>query len=389
MLKQRIFYIPVALLALVLALFAANLVAAQNDTNSGRQPYLGVLLSASDEGILVEEVVGGGPADEGGVEAGDIITAIEGEDVTYDTIRDLLGQHAVGDTVTLDITRGDETLTLDVTLAERPQQEPEVNIQIMPGMVAMFGLNVEQTDEGLVVRQVTPDSPAAEAGFEVGDVISKIGDTEINEASDALGILRDLDTSEPLAVEVQRNGETVTLEISLEDLMMPLGQGQLFEMPFGDNGQPFNMPFNMMGGGARLGVNFVTLDESVAEERNLTQTEGALITEVTEDSPAAQAGLQVDDIVTAVDGDVVDAERTLRDRLLAYEPDDTVTLSVLRDGETTEVEATLDQADLGGMMMPRGFRFFGPDGRGFMHPPIPGEPGQPDQQPEATAQPNI
>jgi membrane-associated protease RseP (regulator of RpoE activity) len=157
-------------------------------------------------------------------------------------------------------------------------------------------------------------------------------------------------------------------------------------MPFGDDGQPFNMPFGMMGGGARLGVQFITLDEAAAEERGVTQTEGALIVEVTPDSPADESGLQADDIVTAVDGDIVDAERTLRDRLLAYEPDDTVTLTVVRGDETLEVEATLDQADFGGMMMPRGFRFFDPEGRGFMHPPI---PGAPDQQPEATAQPNI
>jgi len=390
MLKRRVVYIPVALLALVLALFAVNWVAAQNDTNTGGQAFLGVSVSSSDQGVRVEEVAAGSPAEKAGVKVGDIITAVGGEKVTADTIRDVVAKHAVGDKVTLAITRGTQKLSLDVTLAARPQQ-PDVNIQVMPGMGMILGLQVEQTDQGLVVRQVAANSAAEKAGLKVGDVITKVGDTEIKQLSDVLTALRNLDLSKPLSVQVKRGSETVTLDVSPQDFVMPFGQGQQFEIPFGDNGQGFSMPFGMMAGGARLGVTFITLDESVAKEHNVTQTEGALITEVTKDSPADKAGLKVNDVVTAVDGDKVDAEHTLRDRLLAYESGDTITLAVKRGSETLELKATLDQADFGGMMMPRGFHFFGPEGRrGFMHPPIPGVPGQPGEAtPEATAQPNM
>jgi S1-C subfamily serine protease len=390
MLKRRVVYIPVALLALVLALFSVNWVAAQNDSNTGGQAFLGVSVSSSDQGVRVEEVASGSPAEKAGVKVGDVITTVGGEDVTADTIRDVVAKHAVGDTVTVDITRGTEKLSLDVTLAARPQQ-PDVNIQVMPGMGMMLGLQVEQTDQGLVVRQVAANSAAEKAGLKVGDIITKVGDTEIKQLADVLTALRNLDLSKPLSVEVKRGSETVTLEVSPQDFAMPFGQGQQFEIPFGNNGQGFSMPFGMMAGGARLGVTFITLDESVAKEHNITQTEGALITEVTKDSPADKAGLKVNDVVTAVDGDKVDAEHTLRDRLLAYESGDKVTLSVARGSETLELKATLDQADFGGMMMPRGFHFFGPDGsRGFMFPPIPGAPGQPGEAtPEATAQPNM
>lgn len=374
--RQRILFVPVLIVALVVALLTAGFAGAQDDS----PPFLGVGVEASDDGALVAEVVPGGPAAEAGLEVGDVITAINDEAVTADSIRDVLSQHAVGDTVTLSVQRGDETLTLEVTLAARPAEEPDTNIQVMPGVMSLFGLQAEQSEDGLVIREVTPDSPAAEAGFEVGDVVTKVGETDITNMADVMTALSDVDPTQPLTVEVLRGGETVSLELSLGDFVIPFndGEGRGFEMPFG-------MPFGMMGGGARLGVAFVTLDETTAQERGVEQTEGALITEVVEDSPAAEAGLQVDDIVTAVDGDVVDAERTLRDRLLAYEPGDTVTLTVLRGGETLEVEVTLDEADMSGMMMPRGFRFFGPDG--FVHPPIPDMPGQPDD-PEATVQPN-
>jgi S1-C subfamily serine protease len=100
-----------------------------------------------------------------------------------------------------------------------------------------------------------------------------------------------------------------------------------------------------------------------------------LITEVVADSPAAASGLEVNDIVTAVDGDKVDVERTLRDRLLAYEPGDTVTLSVLRDGKTQDIQATLDEADVQSLIpgMP-----FGEDGLPFGHPPLEVTPEAPN-----------
>jgi hypothetical protein len=60
----------------------------------------------------------------------------------------------------------------------------------------------------------------------------------------------------------------------------------------------------------------------------------------------------VDDIVTAVDGDKVDAERTLRDRLLAYEPGDEVTLDVLRGSETMQIDVTLGQFEMPADVMP-------------------------------------
>ncbi len=382
MLTRKPVSILVLLGALVLALAGAGFAAAQDEA----KPFLGVGLDPDKEGALVAQVLPDGPAAAAGIEVGDVIKAINGEAVTVETIRDALAQHAVGDTVTLEVQRDAETLSLEVTLAARPVEEPTVNIQILPNMASLFGLSVERTADGLVVRAVTADSPAAQAGFEVGDVIRKVGDTEISRPADLLSALRNFDPTQPLAVEVQRGDETVTLELSLSDMFIPFSGGQR-GMPFGDGQRsfrmPFNMPFSMMGGGARLGVMFVTLDEQTAQARSLEQTEGALITEVIQDSPAAAAGLQVDDIVTAVDGDKVDVERTLRDRLLAYEPGDTVTLTVLRGDESLEVPVTLDEAAAsGGMMMPRGFRFFGPDG--FVHPPIPDQP----EEPEATVQPN-
>jgi membrane-associated protease RseP (regulator of RpoE activity) len=144
-----------------------------------------------------------------------------------------------------------------------------------------------------------------------------------------------------------------------------------------------NVPqFGMMLGGGRLGVAFVTLDEQTAQENDVTTTEGALIQEVVENSPAAEAGLQVGDIITAVNGEAVDVEHTLRDRLAAYEAGDEITLAVLRDGASQDIPVTLGEPT--DMMPGDFFHFFdGPNGFRF--------PGMPDGEvpQEAPAAPNL
>lgn len=73
------------------------------------------------QGALVSQVVPNGPSAAAGLRAGDIITAIGGTQIGPDeTLRSVLLELTPGDTVTLDVLRDGRSLTLDVTLAERP-----------------------------------------------------------------------------------------------------------------------------------------------------------------------------------------------------------------------------------------------------------------------------
>lgn len=58
-------------------------------------------------------------------------------------------------------------------------------------------------------------------------------------------------------------------------------------------------------------------------------------------TPAAEAGLVEGDIITAVNGEVIDAETSLLDVLFGHRPGDTITLTVLRDGETLSLDLVL------------------------------------------------
>jgi S1-C subfamily serine protease len=75
-----------------------------------------------DHGALVTSVSAGGPAEAAGVQEGDVILAIDGQEINaQNAFSEVLFEHKPGDTVEATIQRGDEEITLEVTLGERPQ----------------------------------------------------------------------------------------------------------------------------------------------------------------------------------------------------------------------------------------------------------------------------
>lgn len=83
--------------------------------------YLGVSLNDASDGAQVASVRSGSPADEAGLEAGDVITAIDGETVsTADDATSAINAKSPGDQITLTITHDGERTTPDVTLGTRP-----------------------------------------------------------------------------------------------------------------------------------------------------------------------------------------------------------------------------------------------------------------------------
>lgn len=344
---------------------------AQDQTASTATPFIGIRFVPDEAGIRVEAVQPNSPASEAGLEADDVITEVDGEAVDAETFAETVRSHAVGDTLALTVVRGDETLELSVTLGEAPAGGRRNNDQF-----GEFSYNPET--QAWTIGRLSEGSPLYEAGLREGDVITAFNG-ESYELPALVEVFIGLAEDATVTLTVERGDETLSIDVPAATLQMiamaPLRGGR-FGGPRGGNGdgQPGYPPMNGMPfAGARLGVAFITLNEQVASENSVDVTDGALITEVVEGSPAADAGLQAGDVVTAVDGDTVDAEHTLRDRLIAYEPEDTVTLDVLRDGETLQIQVTLGQPE---RLDSLPFHLFG-------------EPGtqQPEVTPEATETP--
>jgi len=95
-----------------------------------------------------------------------------------------------------------------------------------------------------------------------------------------------------------------------------------------------------------LGVNIQTLTADAAESLNLKDVTGVLVSNVRKDSAADKAGVRRGDIITAVNGEKIDDGNVLRNKIAGTLPGTEVKLSVLRDGNSLEFTATLDEFDV-------------------------------------------
>jgi serine protease Do len=98
-----------------------------------------------------------------------------------------------------------------------------------------------------------------------------------------------------------------------------------------------------------LGIRYIPLTSDVANEYNLKTNNGAFIApssdasspSIVSGSPAAKAGLQVSDIITAVNGTNIDQNNSLTSLLDQHAPGDNITLTILRGGSSKQISVTL------------------------------------------------
>jgi len=90
-----------------------------------------------------------------------------------------------------------------------------------------------------------------------------------------------------------------------------------------------------------IGIRYSQIDGDIAAQEGLTVQNGALVADVEPGTPAEQAGLQPNDIITAVNGVSLAQENSLRYMLTQFQPGDTVELTVLRNGEEIKIPLTL------------------------------------------------
>jgi S1-C subfamily serine protease len=334
------------------------------------RPLLGVQLTEDDGSVLIEDVLEGTPADEAGLQAGDRLVSINEEEIaTLVQAVELVQSMQPGDEITVLVERDDEELTFEIILASAPLQMRQI-------MIGGDQIAYLPDDAAWEVQELREDSPLAEAGLQPGDRITAINGESYG-PDDILSLLAVAAQAETLTLSVERDGETLEIEVPAV-AMMSLVTGARFGpgmpesriIPRAQPGTPFE--FGQPTNRARLGVRYLPLDEQTAAQRELDVSEGALILEVEAESPAEIAGLLVDDVVVAVDGDAVEARRDLAYRLQPYEPGESVTLEVVRAGETLEIEVTLGHFPQSAGMLPFQFREgspgrFGP-GLRFLEP---------------------
>jgi serine protease Do len=90
-----------------------------------------------------------------------------------------------------------------------------------------------------------------------------------------------------------------------------------------------------------LGVQIQPVTADVAESLNLTPEKGALVSDVTENSPALSAGIKTGDTIMKVDGEEVTGPRDLARKVAKFAPDASVPLEIIRDGKTMTIDVKI------------------------------------------------
>jgi Do/DeqQ family serine protease len=90
-----------------------------------------------------------------------------------------------------------------------------------------------------------------------------------------------------------------------------------------------------------LGVSMVTVTPDVAEEYNVAEAGGALVTEVMPGTAAEAAGLRIDDVIVGVNGRRIESNNALRNMIGLMQPGEEIEVEVVRDGDRMSFAATL------------------------------------------------
>jgi serine protease Do len=171
------------------------------------------------EGVLVTEVVEGGPAAEAGVKAEDFIVAVGDKPVTEgEDLRNYIAETAPGTKVNLTLYRQGKKMTVSVTIGKQPEDmyaayEPESPAD----RPTRYGLEVRtltlelaerygygKGTRGVLITQVEPDGEAAEKGLRQGMVIDQVNGREVTSTGDFAEALSKAGKDKPLRLRVLR-----------------------------------------------------------------------------------------------------------------------------------------------------------------------------------------
>ena len=241
---------------------------AQDDekTTKEKQAELGVSISDlsektaemleidSTEGAYVRYVYRGSAAYDAGLRSGDVIVDFDGTPIaSADDLSNAVKNRKPGDRVTVSFIRKGERQSLTVTLSERKRVRddwallhavPHVarfegpnkhwtvvapKLAMMVGGMRYIGINYDELNEqlgeyfgvaggqGILVTEVTEDSPAEKAGMKAGDVIISAGGKEVMDGRDLRRAINDHEGEDPIELIVIRHGERITIQVVPEE----------------------------------------------------------------------------------------------------------------------------------------------------------------------------
>lgn len=151
--------------------------------------------------------------------------------------------------------------------------------------------------KGVIVIQVTKDSPAERAGFKEGDLILTFDGKPIKTTRDLIRMVSATEVGRVIPSEILRNAKRLTLKVKIGERPEDIEALQKAET--------LDVKKAIFRG---LGVEDIT--SYTTQKYNLTDKEGVVVTYIDDDSPASRSGLKVGDVISKIEGKRIHSKRS-------------------------------------------------------------------------------
>jgi serine protease Do len=204
---------------------------------------------------------------------------------------------------------------------------------------------------GVGLTQVMKDSPAEKAGLRKDDVILRIDGENITSVRKLNRIVSELAPDQSVRITVSRGGAEQEVSATIGkrnnasmagDLLPGEPRTWKWEGPRVDRDVFENNDGDMtfvLGKSRRIGVSTVDLTRQLADYFGIANGKGVLVTSVTENGPAAKAGVRAGDVITAIDGEAVDSPGDIS-RVISRKKEGDVTLTITRNKVQQTIRVT-------------------------------------------------
>lgn len=261
----------------------------------------------------------------------------------------------------------------------QPPDEPlEPNFSLLIDGGAFLGVYAENISRenmgryrmsqvrGVGVTQVIKDSPAEKAGLRKDDVILRIDGENVTSVRKLNRVVSELAPDQSVRVTVSRGGaeQEITATIGKRNNSNLVGdvlRGQPRVWKWEGDSNTFNlegldklrnsdgdMTF-FLGNSRRIGVSTMELTKQLADYFGIAGGKGVLVTSVTDDGPAAKAGVRAGDVITAIDGEAVDSPGDIS-RVINRKKDGDVTLTIIRNKSQQTIHVTPREGGFSGTL---------------------------------------